>query len=83
MIDLQGLFRTAALGWLSGCKRRFGMTESRELAHIFYTHQVGRGQNCTHIVDYYLETVQAVGASDGKAEFLLPQDSEDDESIKN
>lgn len=34
VIDLQGLFRTAVFGWLSGCKKRLGMTAAREFASL-------------------------------------------------
>jgi len=57
VIDLQGLFRTASLAWLSGSQYRFGMTTAREFAHIFYTHKVPRSQDCIHVVDYYLKIV--------------------------
>ncbi len=65
VIDLQGLFRTASLAWLSGCKKRFGMADARELAHIFYTHKVARDPDCIHMVDYYLKIVQTI--TDSKA----------------
>lgn len=81
VIDLQGLFRTASLAWLSGCKKRFGMAEAREFAHIFYTHKTRRDQNSIHVVDYYLKMVRAVGASQTEAEFLLPIDSSATESV--
>lgn len=74
VIDLQGLFRTAVLGWLSGCKKRFGMAATRELAHIFYTHKVPQHQDCIHLVDYYLKIIQTVGASDTDVRFVLPTD---------
>jgi lipopolysaccharide heptosyltransferase I len=74
VIDLQGLFRTASLAWLSGCKKRLGMTTSRELAHIFYTDSVPQNQDCVHLVDYYLKIVQAAGASEAMPEFVLPVD---------
>jgi len=74
VIDLQGLFRTAALAWLSGCKKRFGMASTRELAHIFYTHKVVQNQDYIHLVDYYLKIIQAAGASDVDVEFVFPQD---------
>ncbi len=61
VIDLQGLFRTATLGWLTGCKRRLGMASARELAHIFYTHKVAQGQDCAHVVDYYLKIIKTTG----------------------
>jgi lipopolysaccharide heptosyltransferase I len=36
-IDLQGLFRSAALAWLSGAPRRLGFRHSREGAWLAYT----------------------------------------------
>lgn len=74
VIDLQGLFRTACLAWLSGSQYRFGMTTARELAHIFYTHKVPRNQDCIHVVDYYLKVIQTAGASEIQARFVLPHD---------
>ena len=74
VIDLQGLFRTASLAWLSGCKKRLGMANARELAHIFYTDKVRQTSDCVHLVDYYLRIAQAAGASDIAVEFVLPQD---------
>lgn len=81
VIDLQGLFRTACLGWLSGCKKRFGMTNAREFAHIFYTHKTRRDQNSIHVVDYYLKIVRAVGASETEVHFLLPVNSNAADSV--
>jgi lipopolysaccharide heptosyltransferase I len=72
VIDLQGLFRTASLAWLSGCKERLGMANARELAHIFYTHKTKRQQDCIHVVDYYLKVIQAMGASKTQVQFVLP-----------
>jgi len=80
VFDFQGLLRTAALAWLSGCKNRFGMANSRELARLFYTHKVHQDQDCVHLVDYYLRIVQAAGATDlspalsgaEEVEFVLP-----------
>jgi len=82
VIDLQGLFRTASLGWLSGCKRRFGFSKAREFAEIFYTCKIERDENSTHVVDYYLKVVEAVGAGDTAVEFVLPTDAESVDSVK-
>ena len=81
VIDFQGLFRTASLGWLSGCKKRFGMANARELAHIFYTHKVPQNRDCIHAVDYYLKIIQTAGASDLAVQFVLPQDSHAGDSV--
>ncbi len=74
IIDLQGLFRTGALAWLSGCPRRFGMAESRELAHLFYTDSVASDADKPHMVDYYLKIAVAAGAREGTAEFIFGED---------
>ena len=74
VIDLQGLFRTASLAWLTGSQYRLGMTTARELAHIFYTQKVPQNQDCIHVVDYYLKVIQTVGASEIQVQFVLPQD---------
>lgn len=81
VIDLQGLFRTASLAWLSGCRKRFGMANTRELAHIFYTHKVPRDPDCIHLVDYYLKIVQTITGSKDQARFLFPHDPDADSSV--
>lgn len=75
VFDFQGLFRTASLALLSGCKKRFGMTNARELAHIFYTDKVPQDSNCYHLVDYYLKIIRAAGASEIDIKFVLPKNS--------
>lgn len=82
VIDLQGLFRTASLTWLTGCKKRFGMATAREFGHVFYTHKVHQDQDCIHVVDYYLKVIKAVGVSDTTAEFIFPHDDAADDSVK-
>ena len=83
VIDLQGLFRTASLAWLTGCKKRFGMANAREFAHFFYTHKVDRDPNCIHLVDYYLKIIQTVTASEAQAQFVFPHDPAAAESINS
>ncbi len=81
VIDLQGLFRTASLAWLSGCKKRFGMADAREFAHIFYTCKVARDPDCMHMVDYYLKIVQAITGSKTRARFVFPHDPDAVDSV--
>jgi heptosyltransferase-1 len=83
VIDLQGLFRTASLAWLSGCKKRFGMANAREFAHFFYTHKVDRDPNCIHLVDYYLKIIRTVTAFEAQAQFVFPHDPAAAESINS
>jgi len=81
VIDFQGLFRTASLAWLSGCKKRYGMSKARELAPLFYTHKITQTQDCIHMVDYYLKIIQAAGASQLDVEFVLPEHPEAADSV--
>jgi heptosyltransferase-1 len=73
VLDLQGLFRTASLSWLSGCKRRFGPIWRKELARYFYTTAIPARLEWVHVVDYFLKLVEAMGASDLRVEFVLPE----------
>ncbi|MBN2183234.1 MAG: glycosyltransferase family 9 protein [Sedimentisphaerales bacterium] len=72
IFDFQGLFRTAALARLSGCKKRFGKANSRELAHLFYTDQIEQDSESIHLVDFYLKMVEAAGAKNPGVRFELP-----------
>ncbi len=82
IIDLQGLFRTASLSWLSGCKARFGPRSGREFSHIFYNKTIKQDQDSIHVVDYYLKIAAAAGIA-GEVEFVLPRNTEADESLKS
>ena len=73
VLDLQGLFRSASLAWLSGCKLRFGPIWRKELAHCFYTTAIPPRLEWVHVVDYYLKLVEAMGGTDLRVEFLLPE----------
>ncbi len=82
IFDFQGLFRTAFMAWLSDCKKRYGIANAREFAHIFYTDKVEHNLDCIHLVDLYLKMVQAAGAKCEKAEFLIPSNQADVDSVK-
>lgn len=82
VIDLQGLFRTAVFGWLSGCKKRFGMATAREFASLFYSDKVFHDTDSIHVVDYYLKIIRQTGSEDTSVEFVLPVDSAAEQSIK-
>ncbi|HPS54919.1 MAG TPA: glycosyltransferase family 9 protein [Sedimentisphaerales bacterium] len=82
-VDLQGLFRTAGLCWLSGCKKRFGMADGREFAPIFYTDKVTPGDDAVHMVDYYLKVAHAAGGDISQIDFAIPQNYQADIAIDN
>lgn len=81
VFDFQGLFRTASLAWLAGCRKRFGRAQAREFAYIFYTDKVHHDMECAHLVDYYLRIIQTAGTRDIGVEFVLPKAPEAAESV--
>ena len=72
VVDLQGLFRSASLAWLSGCPQRFGPVWRREFAHHFYTTAVPARPEWVHVIDYYMKILEVMGAEDRQVEFVLP-----------
>ena len=85
IFDFQGLFRSAFISWLTGCKKRYGIANSREFAHIFYTDKIEHNMDCIHLVDLYLKIVQTATKSDvknEKAKFLIPSNQTDVDSVK-
>lgn len=72
VLDLQGLFRTASLAWLSGCKQRFGPVWRKEFAHLFYTTAVVPQREWIHVIDTYRKLIEAMGGRDVDVEFVLP-----------
>ncbi len=77
VIDLQGLFRTAFFAWVTGCRRRYGLSTAREMATLFYTHRVGPHPNSVHVIDEYLRIVEATGADALRAEYGLAATADD------
>ncbi len=73
VLDLQGLFRSASLAWLSGCKQRFGPIWRKEFAHYFYTTAIPPRLEWVHVIDYYLRLIEAMGVADLRVEFVLPE----------
>ncbi len=61
-IDLQGLFRSGILAWLSGAPSRIGFANGREGSPWFYTRRVPVPSLEVHAVDRYLSVVAALGA---------------------
>ena len=82
ILDLQGLFRTASLGWLSGCRKRIGPHNKREFSRFFYTRAIRQDLSCLHVVDYYLKIAEQAGAVIDDVEFVLPKNIEAERTIR-
>ena len=76
VVDLQGLFRSAAIGWLSGSPLCVGFANGREGSPWFYSRRVPVPQLEMHAVNRYLLVAKAVGAVESGApefRFRIPQ----------
>ncbi len=63
VVDLQGLFRSAAMAWLTGCSARIGFANGREGSPLLYTTRVPVPTLDMHAVDRYLLAAAALGAT--------------------
>lgn len=81
VFDFQGLFRSAFFAKVSGSPLRYGMANAREGAPWFYTHKVHPNTDNLHLVDLYLEMVQAAGVSIAPAQFVLPDTDADKDRL--
>jgi lipopolysaccharide heptosyltransferase I len=79
VVDLQGLFRSALLGRLSGAPVRIGFANGREGSPWFYNRKVPVRDIRLHAVERYLliaHALSAVAQKDDSPEFLLPHDAD-------
>ena len=61
-IDLQGLFRTGLIAYITGAKRRVGLASAREGASWFYTEVVDDTIGSPHAVDRCWTVAEHFGA---------------------
>jgi len=79
-LDFQGLWKSAAVAWLSRARERVGFAERwlREpSAAVLYTQRVSPCQHI-HVVEENLALVERLGARAGRWQFPLPWNEEDD-----
>jgi lipopolysaccharide heptosyltransferase I len=69
-VDMQGLFRSGLIAFLSGATVRIGFSNARELASLFYTHKVDPPLNL-HAVDRNLKLAAALGCEVQEIEFPI------------
>jgi lipopolysaccharide heptosyltransferase I len=81
-VDLQGLFRSAAMGWLSSARERIGFANSREGSPWFYTKPVSVPAGELHAVDRYLLIARALGAAPvDRPEFMFRIPASDHDEV--
>ncbi len=71
VIDLQGLFRSGVITYLSGAGCRIGFANAREFSPIFYNYKVSHPPIEMHAVDRYLLIAKELGADITKKDFKI------------
>jgi lipopolysaccharide heptosyltransferase I len=80
-LDLQGLFRSGLFAWSTGAPVRVGFANAREMAPLFYTHDVPVPEVEVHAMDRYLALAEAVGCERGSVEYVFPTDAGDRDRV--
>ena len=75
VIDFHGLFKSAAIVFLSGGRRKLGFDSMQELSSLFYSEKIPEDMS-RHAVDRYLDFVRYLGADPGTPQFVIPVDGE-------
>jgi len=84
-IDLQGLFRSGLLTFLSRAKTRLGFSRanSRELNYLFLNQRVTPGEEDRHVIDKNLSLLRPLGIEVEEKEFIIQVSGENREYIAN
>ncbi len=71
VIDLQGLFKSAVMAYLTGCSNRIGYSFMREGSSLVSKSIVGPHKDA-HVIERYLDVARHLGADVQSVDFPLP-----------
>jgi len=71
VLDLQGLFRSGLLSFLSGSKLRLGFENAREFSTVFYSRKVKVPNEGIHAIDRYQLFLREMGIASPKLDYGL------------
>jgi heptosyltransferase-1 len=71
VIDLQGLFRSGLITFLSGAPVRVGFSDAREGSPLFYNRSLSGGRDL-HAVERYLRLLRLIGIDTEEVRFPMP-----------
>ncbi len=82
-VDLQGLFRSGVISYLSGAPVRVGFKNGREGSSLFYTHKVSVPHHPIHAVDRYLLAAKVLGAVPSDPVCTIPISPLDEQFVED
>lgn len=71
VIDLQGLFKSAVIAWMTGCKTCIGYNDMRELSG-FISKAIHGKNDKGHVVQQYLDVIRYLGSKVEEPFFPMP-----------
>jgi heptosyltransferase-1 len=80
-LDLQGLFKSAAVAYLSGARDRIGFRTLREGTFLLNNRRILPDRRDVHAVDSYLDFAEALGAPRQPVEFAISISGTDREVV--
>lgn len=81
-VDVQGLFRSGLIAFLSGAAVRVGFSNAREMAPLFYTRKVDADLNL-HAVDRNLKLAASLGCENQEIKFPIAVSKEAQEEASD
>lgn len=81
VIDLQGLFKSAVVAWMTGCKTKIGYNDMRE-GSGFISKAVHGANDKGHIVQQYLDVIRYLGSKVKEPFFPMPELPEEKEKMQ-
>lgn len=81
-VDLQGLFRSGLIAYLSGARSRVGFENAREMSGIFYNHKVPIPRMKLHAVDRYMLIPRFLGIPSDGRHFLIAPSPDDRQQVE-
>lgn len=82
VIDLQGLFKSAVVAWMTGCKNRIGYNDMREGSGLI-SKAIHGAHDQGHIVQQYLDVIRYLGSKVEEPFFPMPELTEEKVQLKN
>lgn len=71
VIDLQGLFKSAVISWMTGCPKRIGYNDMREGSGVISRAIHGANEK-GHVVQQYLDVIRFLGSDVKEPTFPMP-----------
>jgi len=80
-LDLQGLFKSAAIAYLSGARERIGFRSLQEATFLFNNRRLVPDRRDVHAVESYLDFAQVLGAEREPVEFTIAISDDDRQRV--